>query len=58
MNTLNAGPNFSLLNTDKLTQPIQMRLSKNQTALSQCFSGFLKCRLNFEIFQKKGDPSG
>ena len=44
MNTLTAGNKFSLLNRDKLTQPIQMQFSKKQKAFSQLFSAVLKCR--------------
>ena len=42
VNRLAAGHKFSLLNRDKLRQPIQMQLSKKQKAFSQYFSGFLK----------------
>ena len=48
-----AGHKFSLLNRDKLTQPIQMQLSKKKKAFSIFFSAFLKGSENFEDFQKK-----
>ena len=35
VNTLTTGHKFSLLNRDKLTQPIQMQLSKKQNAFSE-----------------------
>ena len=52
-NTLSADGKYSLLNTDILTQPIQMQLSRKQKTFSQFFSPFLKSNLNFEHFQKK-----
>ena len=38
--TLTAGYKFSLLKRDKLTQPIQMQLSKKQKAFSNVFLQF------------------
>ena len=54
-NTLSGDGNCSLLNRDKLTQPIQMQVSLKQKTFSQFFSGFLKSSLNFEHFHKKHD---
>ena len=54
-NTLSADGKYSLLNRDKLTQPIQMQLSRKQKTFSQFFCAFLKSNLNFEHFQKKDD---
>ena len=55
-NTLTADDKYSLLNRDKLTQPIRMQLSQKQTAFSQFFLAFPISILNFEHFQKKDDP--
>ena len=33
-----------------------MQLSEKQKKISQFFAAILKCRLNFEHFQKKDDP--
>ena len=52
-NTLNAQGKYSLLNKDKLTQPIQMQVSRKEKTFSEFFSAFLKSNLNFEDFQKK-----
>ena len=54
-NTLSADGNYSLLNRDSLTQPIQMQLSRKQKTFSEFFSAFLESSLNFEHFQKKDD---
>ena len=56
-NTLSADGKYSLLNTDNLTQPIQMQLSRKEKTFCDCFSAFLKSRLNFEHFFKKRWPS-
>ena len=55
-NPLNVGHIYSLLNRDNLTQSIQMQLPLTKKSVSQFVSSFLKSRLNFEFFQKKGDP--
>ena len=47
--------NYSLLNRDKVKEPIQILLSEKQKSFSQFFSSFLKCTLNCEHFQKKDD---
>ena len=43
-NTLTAGQKYSLLNKDKLTQPIEMQSSLKRKTISEFFSTFLKCR--------------
>ena len=53
---MTADDNYSLLNRDNLTQPIQTILSPKQKVFSQFFLAFWKCALNFEHFQKKDDP--
>ena len=54
-NTLSAHDKYSLLNTDNLTQPIQMELSQKQKTFSGFFCAFVKSSLNFEYFQKIND---
>ena len=44
---------YSVLNKDKLLQPIHMQLSKKEKAFPRYFSAFLKSKLNFEHFQKQ-----
>ena len=56
VNTFTAIHKYSLLNTDNLTQPIQMQLSQKQKTFSPCFSAFLKSRWNFQNCSKKDDP--
>ena len=56
VNTLTADDKYSLLNRDKLTQPILKPLSQKHTAFSKSFLAFSKSTLNFEHFQKKDDP--
>ena len=56
VNKLTADEKYSLLNTDNLTQPIQMQLSQKQKIYSEFVSGFLKSILKFEHFQKKHEP--
>ena len=46
-----------VLNRDKLTIPIQMRLSQKQNTFSQFLAAFLKSKLNFKYFLKKRWPS-
>ena len=53
VNTLTADDKYSLLNRDNLMQPIKILLSQNRKTLYQFFFAFLKCKLNFEHFQKK-----
>ena len=56
VNTLTADDKYSLLNRDKLTQPIRKPLSQKHMAFSVSFLAFSKSTLNFEHFQKKDDP--
>ena len=56
VNTLTADDKYSLLNRDKLTQPIGTPLSQKHMAFSQFFLAFSKFTLNFEHFQQKDDP--
>ena len=56
--TLTVDDNHYLLNTDNLTQPIQMQLSQKQKTLSQFFAAFLKSNLKFEHWEEKDDPHG
>ena len=58
VNTLTVDDNHYLLNTDNLTQPIQMQLSQKQKTLSQFFAAFLKSNLKFEHWEEKDDPHG
>ena len=44
---------YSLLNCDKLTQPMQMQLSKNEKNFSQFFLHFLNLDTIFNILKKK-----
>ena len=53
---LTSDEKYSLLNRDKLRQPIQTQLSQKQKTFSEFVSPFLKSRLNFEHFQIKDDP--
>ena len=56
VNTLTADDKYSPLNRENLTQPIRTNLSQKQEAFPQFFLPFSKSTLNFEHFQKKGDP--
>ena len=56
VNTLAADDKYSLLNRDKLTQPIPTQLSQKHTASSQFFPAFWISILNFEHFEKIDDP--
>ena len=49
---------YSLLNSDDITQPIQIQLSKKQRTFSELFYKFLKDGLNFEHFEKHDDNHG
>ena len=53
---MTADDKYSLLNRDKLTQPIRTPLSQKHTAFSEFFLAFSKSTLNFKHFQKKDDP--
>ena len=56
VNTFPADENYTVLNRDNLTIPIQMQLSQKQKKFSDFFAPFLNSNLNFERFEKKGDP--
>ena len=56
LNTFTADDNYSLLNRDNLTQPIQILLPQIQNAFSQFFSAFLKATLNIQPSETKDDP--
>ena len=53
VNTLAVREKHYLLNSDNLTQPIQMQLSKNQKSSSEIFFAFLNYLLNFEQLPQK-----
>ena len=47
VNTLTADEEYSLLNRDNLTQPIQILISQKQKFFSEFLSPFLKSTLSF-----------
>ena len=53
VNKLTPDDKYSLLNRDKVKQPIQILLSEKQKSFSEFFSSFLKSTLNFQHFRKK-----
>ena len=53
VNTLAADEKYPLLKRDNLTIPIQMQLSQKQKPFSAFLASILKCRWNFENFDKK-----
>ena len=53
VNTFTAYDKYSVLNREYLTHPIHMQLSQKQKKISQFFSAFLKCRVNFEHIKKE-----
>ena len=56
VNTLTDDGRYTLLYRDNLTQQIQILLSQKPKTFSRLSSEILKPTLNFEHFQKKGDP--
>ena len=56
LNTLTSDDKYSLLNSDNLTQPIQMQLSKKQKTFSEFFFQFLKSIWIFKDMPKKDNP--
>ena len=56
VNTLAADEKYPVLNRDNLTISVQMQLSQKQKTFSEFLAAFLKSILNFEYFEKKGDP--
>ena len=55
LNTLTTDDNYSLLNRDNSTQPIQILLPTKQKYFSEFFAQRRKSSLNFEHFQKNYD---
>ena len=53
VNTFAADDKCLVLNTDNSKKAIQMQLSQKQKNFSNDFATFLKCRLNFQHFEKK-----
>ena len=53
VNILTVDDKHYLLNTDNLTEPIHMQLSKKQKNFSGIFFAFLKSILNFQHLPKK-----
>ena len=53
--TLTPDGKYPLLDTEFLTQRIQMQLSQKRKTLPEFFSSFLKSSSNLENFQKKDD---
>ena len=51
-----ADDKYSLLNSDNLTEPLEILLSEKEKVFSQFFFAFLKFRLNFEHFPKRDNP--
>ena len=56
VNSFTADDKYSPLKRDNFTQPIWIILSQKQKTFSEFLSAVSKSRLNFEYFQKKGDP--
>ena len=55
-NRLAANVKYSVLNSYKLTIPIQMQLPQKKKNFLDFFSAFLNSSLNFKHFEKKGNP--
>ena len=55
VNTLRVNDKHYLLNTENLTQPIQIELSQNQKIFFEFFFTFLQSILNFKHLPKKDD---
>ena len=56
VNSFTATDKYSPLKRDNFTQAIWIILSQKRKVFSDLFSAVLKARINFEHFQKKGDP--
>ena len=56
VNTLTVNDKHYLLNRDKLTQPIKIKLCEKEETFSEFLFAFLKYILNFKHFPKKDDP--
>ena len=55
VNTLRVNDKHYLLNTENLTEPIQIELSQNQKIFFEFFFTFLQSILNFKHLPKKDD---
>ena len=55
LNTLVADGKYPVLNRVNLIIPIQMQLSQKQKTFYHFCAEFLKCRLNFQHFEKKAN---
>ena len=53
--TLTVDDKYFLSNSENLSEPIQMQLSKKRKTVSQIFAAVLKFNLNFHYFQRKDD---
>ena len=53
VNRFTAYGKYSVVNTQYLQHRIHMQLSQKRKTFSEFFSGFLKCRSNFEHIKKK-----
>ena len=51
--TLSADGEYSLLNRDNFTQPIQKQVFRKEKTFSEFFSAFVKSNLTFQHFPKK-----
>ena len=49
VNTFTPDDKYPLVNSENLTQPIQMQLSKKLKIFSELFTGFLKSTFNFQM---------
>ena len=56
VNRLITNDEYSLLNKNKLTQPIQIQIAKKEEKIFYFFSRFFKSTSNFEHFEKEDDP--
>ena len=56
VNILAVDDKHYLLNRDKLTERIQMQLSKKQKTFSEISFAFVNSLLNFKNLPKKNDP--
>ena len=56
VNTLTVDDKHYLLNTENLTQAIQIKLSQKQKTFFEFLFAFLKSILNFKHLRKNDDP--
>ena len=54
--TLAVKEKYSVLNRDNWTMPIQIQLSQEQKSFSESLAAFSNSTLNFEDFERKGNP--